>query len=90
MKNHKRSSADTYANPLDAVLNQAQEGEISRQESVQHNVFDVNADDLAHPPHNTSQEHPLDDTHETLTPALLKTDALDEAAENAMKRVSTS
>jgi hypothetical protein len=86
MSNHKRNSEDEHVNPIDAVLNQSQEGKISRPESVEEGVFDVKADDLAQRPHDTSQEHSLDDTHETLTPACLETDALDEATEDAMKR----
>ena len=85
MKNHKRSSQETHVNPTDEFLARDQEGEISIQESIQQEVIDVNADDIVHAPKHTSREHSLDDTHETFTAAVLETDALDEAAENAMK-----
>lgn len=85
MTNSNANSQDKHVNPIDEFFARDQENEISTQESVQHEVFDVNADDIAHPPHETSQEHSLDDTHETLTPDLLETDALDEAAENEVR-----
>lgn len=86
MNNHKGNSQGNHSNPIDAVLNQSQEGELSRPESVEEVGFDRKADDLIHRPHETSEEHSLDDTHETLTPASLETDALGEAAENATKK----
>jgi hypothetical protein len=58
------------------VLNQNQEGETSRPESVEGVGFGNKADDLAHRPDSTSQEHSLDDTHETLTPSCLEEDFL--------------
>lgn len=63
--NDKRNSQDKYDNPIDAVLNEHQDGELSRLESVKRVGFDVKANDLAHLPHETSEEHSLDDTHET-------------------------
>ena len=85
MTNQNRNAQSQHANPIDAFLNQDQEDEISRPESVEEGVFDVNADDLAHRPHDTSEEHSLDDTHETLASSCLETDALAEAAEDATK-----
>ena len=85
MNNRKSISPDTKTNSMDTFLNQSQEDEISRPESVEEGIFDVKADDLLHAPNNTSQEHSLDDTHQTLTPACLETEALDEAAEDAIK-----
>jgi hypothetical protein len=85
MSNDKRDSQDKHVNTIDEFLTRDQEGEISRPESVQEGVFDVKADDLAQRPHDTSQKHSLDDTHETLTPDILETDALSEATEDAMK-----
>jgi hypothetical protein len=81
--NDKKKAEGNYGNPIDAVLNEHQDGELSRPESVKRVGFDVKADDLVHLPHNSSEEHSLDDTHKTLTP--LETDALDEALENTMK-----
>ena len=86
MTNHKRNSQDKHVNPIDELLTRDQENEISRQESVQQEVFDVNADDLAHQPTSTSQEHSLDDTHETLTQSCFDKNALLEVAENATKK----
>ena len=83
MSNHKRNLQDKHVNTIDQFLTRDQENEISRQVWVQQEVFDVNADDLAHRPHETSQEHSLNDTHETLTPDILETDALGEATEDA-------
>jgi hypothetical protein len=85
MTNYKRGSQDEHANPIDAVLKQTQDGEISRPESAKEVGFDVNADDLAHQPDSTSQEHSLDDTHETLTQARFDKNDLLEVAEDAMK-----
>lgn len=86
MSDHKCNSQGEHVNPIDAVLNQSQEGEISRPESVEEVCFDVKADDLAHQPHTTSQEHSLDDTHETLTQSCFDVNDLIEAASNATKK----
>lgn len=83
MNNQKSSSEDTHANPIDWFLNETQEDEISKQESVQQDAFDVNADDLAHAPKRTSQEHSLDDTHASLTQSSFDKNDLLAAAENA-------
>ncbi len=83
MDHHYDDSLGKHVNSIDGVLNQRQEGEIPRPEYVKDVGFDVKADDIVHQPHDTSEEHSLDDAHETLTP--LETDALDEAAANAMK-----
>jgi hypothetical protein len=85
VSNQNRSSEDKHSNPIDVVLNQNQEGEISRPEWIKEGVFDVKADDLVHRPHEASQEHSLDDTHETLTPSCLDENPLIEAVENVMK-----
>ena len=85
MSKEKHNSEDALVNPIDAFLNETQEDEISRPESPEEGVFDVKADDLTQRPHDTSQKHSLDDTHETLTPEILGTDALSEATEDAMK-----
>jgi hypothetical protein len=85
MTNRKRNSEDTHVNPIDAVFNQTQEGDISRPESAKEVGFDVNADDLAHQPDSTSQEHSLDDTHETLTQDRFDKSDLLKVAEHAMK-----
>ena len=86
MNNRKCNSQDTYANSIDAVLNQSQEGEISRPESVEEGVFEVNADNLAHAPNHASQQHSLDDTHERLTQAHFDKNDLLAVAENATKK----
>jgi hypothetical protein len=85
VSNQNGNSEGNESNPIDEFLSQEQEGEISRPESVVEGVFDIKADDLAHRPHETSQEHSLDDTHETLTPDIPETDLLGEATEDAMK-----
>jgi hypothetical protein len=90
MSNEKHSSEDTFVNPIDAVLNETQDDEISRPESVEEVGFDVKTDDLAHRPDSTSQEHSLDDTHETLTQACFDRDDLLAVAEAATKINSTS
>ena len=85
MSNLKRNSQGKHVSPTDEFLTRDQEGEISRPESVVEGVFAVKADNLAHRPHETSQEHSLYDTHQTLTPDIPETDLLGEAAEDAMK-----
>jgi hypothetical protein len=90
VSNHDRSLQDRYSNSIDDVLNQNQEGEISRPESVQGVGFGNKADDLVHKPDSTSHEHSLDDMHEMQTPACLEENALLEAAENATKGDSIS
>lgn len=85
MNKRKQNSQGKRSNSIDAFLNADQEGEISRPESLEGAGFERNADDLAHRPEATSQEHSLEDTHEMQTPDCLDVEALDEAAENAMK-----
>lgn len=86
MSREKRNSQEEHVNPIDWFLHKTQDDEISRQESVEQVVFDVNADDIAHPPHSTSQEHSLDDTHDTLRQSCFDKNDLFEAAEDAMKK----
>ena len=90
MSNQNLSSGDKHSSPIDDVLNQNQEGEISRPESVEGVGFGNKADDLARRPGSTSQEHSLDDIHEMQTPSCLEEDFLGQAAENATKRDSAS
>jgi len=86
VSNQNRSSEGKHSNPIDAVLNQNQEGEISRPESVEGVGFGNKGDDLAHRPASTCQEHSLDDTREIQTPSCLEEDFLGQAAQDAMKR----
>jgi len=61
---------------------QTQEAKILRPESV-----DVKADDRVHQTDNTSQEHSLDDIHDTLTKSRFDvTDLLEAAEDGAGKR----
>jgi hypothetical protein len=90
MSNDNRNSQDKHLNPTDEFLTRDQDGEISRPESVQEEVFDVKADDLLHQPVSTSQEHSLDDTHETLTESCFGKNDLLAVAEAATKINSTS
>jgi len=85
VSNQNRSSEDKHSNSIDDVLNQNQEGEISRPESVKRVGFGNKADDLVHTPDSTSQEHALDDIHEMQTPSCLEEDLLGQAVEDAMK-----
>ena len=86
MSNQNGNSEGKHSNPIDESLNRDQEGELSRPESVQGVGFENKADDLVHQPSSTSQEHSLDDTHETLTQSCFDQNALLEVAENAMKK----
>lgn len=86
MSNEKRNSKSRHANSMDVLLNQDQENEISRPESLEEVGFDVKADDLVHQPDSTSQEHSLDDTHETLTQPGFDKNELLAVAEDAMKK----
>lgn len=90
MNNLSLTAQGVNLNPIDEFLADDREGEISRPESVEEVGFDVKADDLAHRPNSTSQEHSLDDTQKTLTADCIDTDALGEAAEDAIKKTAES
>jgi hypothetical protein len=83
MSNHKANPQEEYENPIDAVLHQSPKGELSRPDSVEQDAFAVKADDLLFQPEETSLEHSMDDTHETLTKSRFDGNDLLEAAEGA-------
>lgn len=86
MSSQKSNSEDKHSNPIDDVLNQDQDGKITRPDSIKGVGFGNKADDLAHRPDNTSQEHSLDDTHQLQTPLCLEEDFLGQAAMAAAKK----
>ena len=86
MSDPKRRSRSEAKNPIDEFLDSDQEGKLSRPESVPGVGFDDKADDLAHDPRRTSQEHSLNDVEERQEPSCLDTDLLGEAAADATKK----
>lgn len=78
MNNQKDNS---QGNPIDAVLNQDQEPEISRPETVEGVGFGDKLDNLANEPTTTSKEHSLDDLKEMQTPSCMEKDVLGEAVD---------
>jgi hypothetical protein len=86
MTEPKSHSHGDRGNSIDEFLNSDQEDELSRPESVPGVGFDNKADDVAHRTNRSSQEHSLDDVHETQTPTCLEKDLLGEAVEDAKKK----
>ena len=86
MSNQETESGAKAPGPIDEFLNGDQEGMISRPEPLEGVGFENKADDIAHQPQGTSQEHSLDDTQETLTPACLQENVLLEVAEKELKK----
>jgi hypothetical protein len=86
MSDAKYDSRVKEGSSIDEFLQSDQDDKISRPESVRGVGFDEKADDLAHLPTQTSQEHTLDDVQTRLDASIMEKDFLGEAAGNAMKQ----